>query len=539
MTKEQGQIVSVWRYIGATVVPLALLFISVLLLVLYLNTEIRLTEKEFQGIKTIRLAHDGIIQLQKIRGLSEISTQGSDPDDLDIPSLQKQFITFISSPKWQSYGALFEITNKIGEVKKTALKLFSNPADINYAEGNRFQEYSQLINDMYRTIRLVADRSHLIQEQDIDTYYMVNLAVKQLPEIIEYIGKVRGIGSGIIAKRTIDDSDKILFGKHLAACDLAFKRMEEDINLILMTVPELKAMISPLTDKTETGLAHFTEESQEILASRLSQFDAEHYFHDGTLVISAYHALHAKITNLLSIRLKDRLQSQYDLRFYTIALALLGAILIIYFINSFYRTNRAAFRTIERLSISDHLTDLYNRRYLHQVFPQELRRNRREMKSLSLGILDVDHFKAYNDIYGHPEGDIVLRRVADTLKETLRRASDFVFRIGGEEFCFILSDIKEDDVKLLLEQIRLRIMAMEIKHEGNDDTPFVTVSIGAVYLDRVTDVSMDEIIRCADFALYIAKDMGRNCWHFENLLSATDDAPPEWQSTIAQEDWQI
>lgn len=529
-----GFSVSVWRYIGATVVPLALLFISVLLLALYLNTKIRYTEKEIQGIRAIRMVHDGIIQLQKIRGLAEITTQAETTESQDIPSLQKQLSTYLSSPEWQSYGTLFDITNEVAKVQSGTARLFSTPIDAN-TKGNQFQQYTLVIMDMYRIIRIIADRSHLRQDEDFDTYYLVNLVVNELPELIEYIGETRGIGSGILASGTISDEDQMLFSEHLTACNLAFKRMEENVKVTLMTIPQLEEIITPLVNKAEMGLQHFADESQQVLSGNLKQFTAEQYFNNGTLAIDGFHNSHGKITHLLKNRLEERLKSQQGLRFHTISLALVGAVLIIYFINSFYRTNRAAFRTIEHLSISDHLTDLYNRRHLHQVLPQELRRNRREGKSVSFGILDVDHFKAYNDIYGHPEGDIILRRVADTLKETLRRASDFVFRIGGEEFCFILTDMEEDEAKLLLEQIRLRIMAMEIKHEGNDAAPFVTASIGAVHLEKISDETMDEIIRCADFALYAAKDSGRNCWHLENILTA----PYEDFNEGSAHNWQI
>jgi diguanylate cyclase (GGDEF)-like protein len=480
------------------------------------------------------MVHDGIIQLQKIRGLTEIKIHGGETVDQDIQSLQEQFTAYLSIPQWQSYSSLFGVGNEVAKVQNNAAKILSMPADAG-VEGHHFHQHTRIIIDMYRIIRLIADRSHLRQDEDFETYYLVNLIVNELPELIEYIGETRGIGGGILASGTITEDERELFNKHLTACNLAFKRMEEDVRLTLMTVPQLEEVITPIVNKVEMGLQHFSDESQKILAGDLNQFTAKHYFHNGTLAIDAFHGSHGKIMHLLRTRMEERLKSQRSLRFHTITLASLGAALIIYFINSFYRTNRAAFRTIEHLSISDHLTDLYNRRHLHQILPQELRRNRREGKSLSFGILDVDHFKAYNDIYGHPDGDIILKKVADTLKETLRRASDFVFRIGGEEFCFILTDMQEDEVKLILDQIRVRIMAMEITHEGNEAAPFVTASIGAVYLEIIADETMDEIIRCADFALYAAKDMGRNCWHLENILTA----PCEDFNEESAHNWQI
>jgi len=521
-------------------VPLVLLFLSVLLLVLYLNAEIAFTKKEVRGLNAIRQIHKEIIQLQKIRGLSQISTQkkGEVAKNLDIQSLQKQFITNISKPQWRDYGVQFGITDEIATLKADTAKLFSMPASTN-PEFNIFQQYTFIINRMRWLTRLIADRSNLTLDPELDAYYMVDMIVNQLPELIGAIGEVRGIGSGIISKGTISDEENVMFGEHLTESTLAFKQIVDNGNIILSTAPQLQGIITPLTNQAEIGLQNFIERSQLLFNSKPKLFNATHYFYDGTLVIDNFRNSHEKLTSIMSARLDARLKSQLNLRSYTIIMSSLGAILIIYFISSFYRANRAAFLTIERLSISDHLTNLYNRRYLHQVFPQELRRSQREMKSVTLGMLDIDYFKAYNDIYGHPEGDIILRKIADTLKDALRRAGDFVFRIGGEEFCFLITAMAKDDVKLLMEQIRLRVMALEIPHEGSDTAPFVTVSLGAAYLEKVTDENMGEIMKCADLALYKAKDMGRNSWHFEDIVTAPCGDIDESSDTDVDHDWQI
>lgn len=93
----------------------------------------------------------------------------------------------------------------------------------------------------------------------------------------------------------------------------------------------------------------------------------------------------------------------------------------------------------EELSITDELTSLFNRRYFNNLFPQELGRAEREKKTIVLMIIDVDYFKPYNDNYGHQQGDNALRAVSGVLKNTLRRAGDFTFRIGGEEFGVIVT----------------------------------------------------------------------------------------------------
>ena len=93
----------------------------------------------------------------------------------------------------------------------------------------------------------------------------------------------------------------------------------------------------------------------------------------------------------------------------------------------------------EKLSITDELSSLFNRRHFNNLFPQELARAEREQKSIALILIDVDYFKPYNDNYGHQQGDKVLQDVAKVLQNSLRRAGDFAFRIGGEEFCVVIT----------------------------------------------------------------------------------------------------
>ncbi len=91
-------------------------------------------------------------------------------------------------------------------------------------------------------------------------------------------------------------------------------------------------------------------------------------------------------------------------------------------------------KRIEQISITDDLTDLYNRRYFNQVFGRELKRSQRDAVPLSVAMLDIDFFKKINDHYGHQKGDEVLKQVADLLKKHFARETDVIFRMGGEEF---------------------------------------------------------------------------------------------------------
>lgn len=169
-------------------------------------------------------------------------------------------------------------------------------------------------------------------------------------------------------------------------------------------------------------------------------------------------------------------------------------------------------KRIEKLSITDELTSLYNRRYFNELFPQELSRAERDKKILAMMILDVDYFKLYNDNYGHQQGDIALISIAKVLQDSFRRAGDFVFRIGGEEFGGIICVDNFEDARLLAERVRTAVEGLNIQHEHNQASAFVTVSIG-MKIHRCNgefNFDMDTFFRLADNALYQAKEKGRN-----------------------------
>lgn len=165
---------------------------------------------------------------------------------------------------------------------------------------------------------------------------------------------------------------------------------------------------------------------------------------------------------------------------------------------------------IEKISITDALTKLYNRRYFDQIFSQQVKLASRLDKKMVFCLLDIDHFKQYNDTYGHQMGDVTLKKVASCLKSSLKRDTDFVFRLGGEEFgaiFFIKNDIEASNTANL---IRKNIESLKLEHEKNTASKFVTVSCG-VYIKTPHDkVDTKTIYKSCDDLLYKSKQQGRN-----------------------------
>lgn len=161
-------------------------------------------------------------------------------------------------------------------------------------------------------------------------------------------------------------------------------------------------------------------------------------------------------------------------------------------------------------SLNDPLTGLGNRRLLEQRLDVALPLSRRRMAPLSALMIDVDHFKQYNDRYGHPAGDECLVEIANVLRDIFRRETDIVIRLGGEEFLVVLLDVDLDEAMRLAEAMRGMLQAVGIPHDSSTTAPVVTVSIGVATAKPGTPIDVESLVACADSALYQCKAKGRN-----------------------------
>lgn len=165
---------------------------------------------------------------------------------------------------------------------------------------------------------------------------------------------------------------------------------------------------------------------------------------------------------------------------------------------------------LELLARRDALTGVANRRAFDEQLEVEWRRAARDRHSLSVVILDVDHFKAYNDTYGHPAGDRALTRVANSISSTLRRPGDLAARYGGEEFVLLLPQTEYAGAQAVAERVRSTIEALEMTHAGVDDRAMLTVSLGVSSVVPDGSMSAEWLTGAADASLYRAKQAGRN-----------------------------
>ena len=167
-------------------------------------------------------------------------------------------------------------------------------------------------------------------------------------------------------------------------------------------------------------------------------------------------------------------------------------------------------RKLEHLAFLDGLTQLANRRMLDEYLVREWYLQARHKSALSVLFCDIDHFKRYNDTYGHQAGDECLKQVADKLKDSIKRPTDLAARYGGEEFVLVLPNTNGQSAMHVAQRIKNNIRKLKIPHAQSDFDRYLTLSIGISCVFPNHNQSAELLVKTADEALYEAKAKGRN-----------------------------
>lgn len=168
-------------------------------------------------------------------------------------------------------------------------------------------------------------------------------------------------------------------------------------------------------------------------------------------------------------------------------------------------------RELTELSERDSLTRLYNRRTFETRAQEYWRQANRAREPISILLLDIDHFKTFNDCYGHIAGDECIRKVSNAIAQCANRAGDLVARYGGEEFIVLLTNTPESGARHVAEQIRLAIISLAIEHRESSASEWVTICVGGATLNNTHNGDLLSLVHAADQGLYRAKESGRNC----------------------------
>lgn len=167
-------------------------------------------------------------------------------------------------------------------------------------------------------------------------------------------------------------------------------------------------------------------------------------------------------------------------------------------------------RELDRQARTDGLTGLRNRRNFDEHLKQVWKQAKRDKKNIAIALVDIDHFKLYNDCYGHQEGDLCIIAVAGVLASSANRPLDIVSRYGGEEFAIVLFDPTPSYLESLAHKLCHKVVDLDIEHKASNVSPSVTVSVGAAIAEASGTVTSEQLLRRADDALYEAKSNGRN-----------------------------
>ena len=182
-----------------------------------------------------------------------------------------------------------------------------------------------------------------------------------------------------------------------------------------------------------------------------------------------------------------------------------------YYLETKHINDRLALENFIEESETDALTGLLNRRGLARNIEAIWPYCQRENCRISVIMLDIDYFKLYNDTFGHPQGDVCISRIGETILSCLRRRTDFAARIGGEEFLVVMPGMGSDTAIEWADYLKNSIAELGIRHAYNSPFANVTVSIGVMSYDVCKNMSFEEMKSQVDACLYMAKDMGRNC----------------------------
>ncbi len=509
--KSHSQTFLFLRFLGAVLIPVLLLSISVSIGLLQIHKQYLFTQKELLGSQATQQLFQTLTDLQQIRGLSHMRVWNNTP----IPNEQRPQLTetlkkHFDTPQWK------KVSHELGLEKDITVTLLNTAHSLEIKNGTsneaaRFEAFTTIIKVINGSILLVANESNLILDPELDTYYSVDTVVKQIPDLSEAFAIIRGLGSGMITRGESTTMEKELLKEKISILQDQLSRFTRIQTIIHKATSETELPCSNKghDHKLNNISAAFLQTCALVLGGQFHS-SAEDFFQEGSTVIAVLIETFDANLNLLENRLQQRAAQQLQQMMLILIFSALTFVIIFYFALSFFRLQQTSYRELEKVSITDPLTSIPNRRYLNLTFDNEMQRARRNNNGMSFGLLDIDFFKKYNDTYGHHEGDIALQKVAIALKSSLQRAGDFYFRFGGEEFCFFYRAKSQAETEIVTEQIRTAVEQLAITHKENSASKVLTISLGVIFMPKVTNEGLDNMIKQADALLYKAKDRGRN-----------------------------
>jgi len=471
---------------------------------LYLKEDFDFVSKELDGLHVITQVQESVFKFQRLRGLSSIVNCACHNTNTKISN-------DILKLKQEISQDLLTLTKRIGSKKSSQLqkKLLS------YLEGldpqNDSTDFKSLNETIYELLHFSSKISYecnLKLEPHLESYILAENVVSLLPNIIEYNGQIRAVSSAIENKRLTQEQKE-----HIR---MQISKIEDHLDLLRFHYSMLSSF--HVYAQLEENYQAMLDAQDEIIHIVVNEFlQNESVEIEGLniyMLITKNIDLIIKLYRSNANHLQKELQEKYNVTKTLLnalfAVGLFSLFFILYVYYYFYQTNKSFIDTIEKLSITDGMTQLYNRRYFDLIIEQQLKLLHRHRESFAFMLLDIDFFKQYNDTYGHQAGDEALKKVAECLESSLHRESDMAFRLGGEEFGVVAVDMDEHQALELAQKIRGLITSAHIPHKSSSVSPYLSVSIGVIVVSHTMAWDVNKVYRSADKALYDAKNKGRN-----------------------------
>ncbi|MBF0194436.1 MAG: response regulator [Magnetococcales bacterium] len=335
-----------WHYLLAVGLPIVLIVTSMTIVLSRINNEIKFTNRELVGLTQVHKLNDIILVMQKVRGLSQIQSElynssiqsqlNSLSDELD--SLLNQFL--------QNYDAdKFSVNDEVANIS-TSIKTITSSSITPHSSRSLFKEYTRIINHTQEISQLVATRSNMLLDYELDSFSLINIFVNGLPNLVEATGKVRGVGSTLLTKNNYKEIDRFNFGVMVGGMRQSLNDINKSRHLLSELSSQLDAPLKCFVDNLDNEPVQYLKLSDAIIDGSKRGFDALHFFKNGTQAIQATTICYLQIKNSLTKLLKARIDTLNTERIVVSLGLLLSLFFTIYSFSVFFRKNRNAFDQI-------------------------------------------------------------------------------------------------------------------------------------------------------------------------------------------------
>jgi len=484
--------------VGLTIAPVFAIIVMFSYAFFHIRDSIKFTSHEITGLRVIAQIERTVFNIQKLRGLS--CMENTDEKSIEnIKTIKENISKDLSILK--EYSMFIENNTSLKNEILKYIDSLGNPSPLEYTN---YDYLTDVIHDFMKFSSRLSYHCMLILDSKMNSYVLIDNIVFLLPELIEYNGQIRAVTLSA-QKGELADNQR----EYIKTQENKIKEKLEKLNHNLSLYYENRN-----SDEIKDAHNGALKAQDAIIEFANNKFlNGENLFEIYSITTKNIESIidlyNESLKNLNAI-LEKRLSKDREISILIILAGFCSILFIIYINVLFYNRNRKFISKIEELTITDAMTTLHNRRYFDLVFGNLLKAQKRAKQTLTFIVIDIDFFKQYNDTYGHQAGDEALKAVANCLKKSIRREGDLAFRLGGEEFGVLCTGLDDSQAFDFANGIRKKVEDEKIEHKKSTASKYITISMGLIVIEPELINNVNDVYRCADEALYRAKEKGRN-----------------------------